>query len=160
LQVQDKAILVIADLARLNYFQRFAGAGHVLLRLFIGAVLVYGTQDNVFSHARMLEFRDFLSKQGFPYPLASAYLSAYAQFICGCLIFVGAAVRPAALIMIVNFIIALAMVHVRTPFTVNIAPMAMLVGSIFLLFEGAGAFSVDKLFETPRANAQTPKQDS
>ena len=141
---------MIADLVRSNFFQRFAGAGHVVLRLFIGAVLVYGTQDNVFSHARMLEFRDFLMKQGFSYPLASAYLSAYAQFICGCLILVGAAVRPAALIMIVNFIVALLMVHTKTPFTVNIAPMAMLVGAIFLLFEGAGPFSVEALLRTKR----------
>ena len=142
--------IVIADLVRLNFFQRFAGAGHVALRLFIGAVLVYGTQDNVFNHARMLEFRDFLMKHSFIYPLMSAYLSAYAQFICGCLIFVGAAVRPAALIMIVNFIVALLMVHTKTPFTVNIAPMAMLAGSIFLLFEGAGPFSVEALLSRKR----------
>ena len=61
----------------------------LLLRLFVAFVLVYGTQDNVFDRERMLEFRDFLAGQGFPLPLASAYLSAFAQFFCGILLGLG-----------------------------------------------------------------------
>lgn len=117
--------------------------GIVILRLFIGAVLVWGTQDNVFSPARMAEFRDFLDAHGFPAPLAAARLSAYAQFACGLLILAGALVRPAALVMAVNFEVALAVVHVGLPFERNIAPFAMLAGSVALVFLGAGPLSVD-----------------
>jgi hypothetical protein len=35
----------------------------LVLRPFPGAVLVWGTQDNVFSHERMLEFRDVLAQK-------------------------------------------------------------------------------------------------
>lgn len=115
----------------------------LLLRLFIGFVLVYGTQDNVFSHARMLEFRDFLEASGFPYPLASAYLSAYAQFLTGILLLVGLFTRYAAIIVVVNFVVALWMVHLHLPFNENIAPMAMLVGGLFFVLYGAPRYSMD-----------------
>ena len=115
----------------------------VVLRLFTAFVLVYGTQDNVFSHARMLEFRDFLQQNGFPYPLASAYLSAYAQFIAGILLGLGLFTRAAGLVMVVNFAVALVMVHRRLPFSANIAPLAMLVNALFFAVAGAPAFSLD-----------------
>lgn len=128
---------------RLEYFERRSEFGVLFLRLFIAFVLIYGTMDNVFSWERMLEFRDFLAANGFPYPLLSAHLSAYAQFISGLLILVGLFTRHAALVMIINFLIALGMVHVGLPFNANIAPLAMLFGSLFLLFHGAGPYALD-----------------
>ena len=118
----------------------------LVLRLFIGFVLVYGTQDNVFGNAKMLEFRDFLLKNGFPYPLFCAYLSAYAQFITGCFLLVGFLTRMASAIVVINFIVALVMVHRNLPFNANIAPLAMLVGGIFFLLYGAPRYSLDVLY--------------
>ena len=117
--------------------------GTLVFRVFLGFVLVYGTQDNVFHPERMLEFRDFVAQNGFPMPLASAYLSAYAQFVCGLLLAVGLLARWAALVMIVNFAAALAMVHAGLPFAANIAPLAMLFGSLFFLLHGPGPYSLD-----------------
>ena len=115
----------------------------LILRLFFAFILIYGTQDNVFERARMLEFRDFLAKSGFPVPLAAAYLSAYAQFLCGILLLLGLFTRFAAAIMVVNFVVALVMVHLRTPFNVNIAPLAMLVCAVFFVIYGAPRYSID-----------------
>jgi len=115
----------------------------LLLRLFVAFVLVYGTQDNVFHRERMLEFRDFLAEHGFPYPLASAYLSAYAQFATGVLLALGLLTRPAALVVVANFLVALFMVHLRLPFSANIAPLAMLVGGVYFLLAGAPRWSLD-----------------
>lgn len=115
-----------------------------MLRLTIAGILIYGTLDNVLSTERMLEFRDFLATNGFPLPQASAYGSVYAQFICGLLILVGLLTRWAALVMVVNFIVALAMVHIGLPFNINMAPLLMLAGSVFLLFYGAGPLSLDR----------------
>lgn len=131
------------------FYSRHAELGVTLFRLFLGAVLVYGTADNVFSYARMLEFRDFLAHNGFPVPLASAYLSAYAQFLCGLLILAGAWTRSAAAIMVFNFLVALGMVHVGLPLSANIAPLAMLFGSLLFVFHGGGAFSVDRRRRPP-----------
>lgn len=117
--------------------------GALLLRLFFAFVLIYGTQDNIFSHERMLEFRDFLAQNGFIYPLASSYLSAYAQFICGILILIGFTTRIASFVMVINFIIALLMVHTALPFDANIAPLAMLTTALFFTFHGAHKYSFE-----------------
>jgi putative oxidoreductase len=133
------------------WLERHSALGVPLFRLFLGATLVYGTQDNVLNSARMLEFRDFLAQNGFPYPLFSAWLSAWAQFICGLLIAAGLATRPAAAVMAINFVVALVMVHRATPFSANIAPLAMLFGSILLVFHGAGAYSADAALQRRRS---------
>jgi putative oxidoreductase len=122
-------------------------AALLVLRLFLGIVLIYGTQDNVFNHERMLEFRDFVAAHRFPAPLFSAYLSAYAQFICGILIVLGLMTRAAALVMVMNFVMALGMVHWGLPFTANISPLAMLFNSLCLVISGAGAHSGDGYIE-------------
>ena len=122
-------------------------AALLVLRLFTGFVLVYGTQDNVFNDDHMREFRDFVATHGFPVPWLSAYLSAYAQFICGILIALGLATRLAALVMVVNFVVALAMVHRGLPFSANISPLAMLFNGLCLAIAGAGAYSVDRYAE-------------
>lgn len=135
------------------WLERHGALGVPLFRLFLGATLVYGTQDNVFSSARMLEFRDFVEQNGFPAPLASAYLSAYAQFICGLLILAGLATRWASAVMVINFLAALVMVHWGLPFSANISPLAMLFGSLLLLFHGPGAYSVDGALQRRSASA-------
>lgn len=124
-------------------FARRREYGALFIRLLVGYRLVIGTQDNVFSYERMLEFEAFLRANGFPFPLFNAFLSAYAQFLCGLLFIVGLWVRPAAAVMVVNFVVALAMVHVGLPFERNFAALTMLFGSAFLLFNGAGGASLD-----------------
>ena len=93
------------------------GWGVIFIRVVFGFWLVYGTQDNIFDSARMVEFERFIAKHGFPVPVAGAYVSAYAQFTCGILYTAGAAIRP---------------------------PLAMLAVACFLLFNGAGPLSVDE----------------
>ncbi len=127
-----------------SFFQKRREYGPVFVRLVVGFVLVYGTQDNVFSHERMLEFRDFLAARGVPSPLFAAYLSAYAQFVCGLLFAVGLLVRPAALVMVFNFVAALLIAHLDTPLDAARLALCMLFSSLFLLFHGAGKLSVDE----------------
>ena len=132
-----------SDLLRLTAFDRFKDFGPLILRVFVGIVLIWGTQDNVFSHDRMMEFADFLEANGFRSPVLLAHVSAYAQFLCGALILVGFLTRWAALVMVFNFTVALIMVHWGLPFFENIAPMSMLVGSAFLVLYGPGKWSVE-----------------
>lgn len=129
------------------------GVGPLLLRLFLAFVLVYGTQDNVFDRRQMLEFGDFLEANGFPWPVACAYVSAYAQFLCGLLLLPGLFTRAAALVMVGNFLVALLMVHVGLSFDANIAPLAMLFGSLYFLVEGPGPLSLDAWLARRREGA-------
>jgi putative oxidoreductase len=91
----------------------------------------------------MLEFRDFLENHGTPFPLLAAHLSVYAQFICGILYVAGAFIRPAAIIMIINFICALIIAHIGVSFIESFDALMMLFGSLFFLFYGSGKISVD-----------------
>ena len=125
-------------LLALAWLEPYKEFGPLFIRFIIGWHLVYGTQDNVFSYARMVEFRDFLAKYRFPFPMFSAFLSAYAQFICGILFILGLWTRQAAAVMIVNFLVALYMVHRGQSYPQQALALIMLFGSAFLLVHGPG----------------------
>ncbi|MBA3553606.1 MAG: DoxX family protein [Gemmatimonadales bacterium] len=118
--------------------------GPLFIRLVVGYRLVWGTMDNVFSYAQMVEFAGFLEARGVPWPLGSAFISAYAQFICGLLFLAGGFTRPAAAVMVFNFIAALLIAHIGQPFLDNYDALVMLFGAAFLLLHGPGALSVDE----------------
>ncbi len=135
-----------------RFFERHREYGAVFVRLVVAFVLVYGTQDNVFSHERMLEFRDFLAARGVPLPLFAAFLSAYAQFVCGLLYILGAFTRPAAVVMIVNFVAAIIIAHLGDTFRGMFPALVILFSSCFLLLHGPGKLSVDDALARRRLN--------
>jgi putative oxidoreductase len=119
------------------------------VRLIVGFHLVYGSQDNVLSHERMMEFRDFIASQGFPWPFAGAWISAWAMFVCGILYIVGLWIRPAAALMIVNFVFALGIAHRQGGYPPAALALVMLFASISFLIGGAGRLSLDALRRRP-----------
>lgn len=121
-----------------RWFESRKEYGMFFVRLIIGFHLIYGTADNIFSGARMMEFRDFLDSRGVPFPLFAAHLSAYAQFVCGGLYILGLFVRPAALVMIVNFICALLIAHRTGGYPPAALALIMLFSSAALLVHGPG----------------------
>lgn len=127
-----------------SFFESRKDYGIIFLRLAIGWRLIDGSQDNVFSWDRMLEFRDFLDQHGTPFPLFSANISVYAQFLCGILYMIGLWIRPAAIVMIINFIAALIIAHIGLSFEQSFDAYVMLFGSVFFLFYGSGKISVDE----------------
>ena len=128
----------------LGFFDRHREYGPVFIRLIVGSFLVWGTQDNVLSYARMIEFKEFLHARGVPWPLAAAFLSAYAQFVCGILYLVGAFTRHAAVVMIFNFVAAVLIAHLGDTFAGTFPALVMLCASLFFLFHGPGRLAVDE----------------
>ena len=151
--------MVSSSYARLNqFFEAKKGYGALFLRLIIGWRLIDGTQDNVFSWERMLEFEAFLEQHHFAFPLGAAIISVYAQFICGALYISGLFVRPAAIVMIINFLVALLTVHLGTTFLDSFHALIMFFGSVFFLFNGAGKLSLDEWLDTSqRSNRRLPQ---
>jgi len=90
---------------------RFGDLGLLLLRLVTGAFLVYQSQDNIFSAARMNEFVQFLTQFNFIMPELMAPLCVWAQFLCGIAFILGLLTRWAGLITTFVFIVAVWMVH-------------------------------------------------
>ncbi|HEY5825738.1 MAG TPA: DoxX family protein [Cyclobacteriaceae bacterium] len=116
----------------------------LFIRIMAGFHLVYGVQDNVFSWDRMVEFEKFLSAHSFPLPLVCAIVCVYAQLICGLLFIAGLFTRTAALVMVFNFIVAILAIHIGDTYRGVFPAIVMLSSSLFLLFNGAGKFSLDK----------------
>ncbi|MEP1094876.1 MAG: DoxX family protein [Cyclobacteriaceae bacterium] len=125
-------------------FSKFQAYAALPIRIVVGVHLIVGTQDNVFSWDRMLEFEGFLAAQGMPFPLFSAILSVYAQFISGALFFIGWKVRWAAATMMINFMVAIVLVHLDDTYTGTFPAIFMLAGSTFLLLNGGGKWSLDE----------------
>lgn len=134
---------------RLNtFFDKRKEYGIILLRVLVGWRLIDGTQDNVFSWERMIEFRNFLSAHGVGAPLFAAMLSVYAQFIAGICYMLGFGTRLAAIVMIINFITALWIVHTGDTFQEAFQALTMLFASALFLFTGGGKLSVDEWLKT------------
>lgn len=131
----------------LRFLEKYKEYGVIFIRLIVGFHLIYGTQDNVFSYARMEEFAGFLTVKGVPFPLFSAFLSAYAQFVCGILFILGAFVRPAALVMTINFITAIFIAHIGDTYPNTFPALMMLCAAIFFFIHGSGRISVDDVLE-------------
>lgn len=122
------------------------------IRFVVGFHLIYGTQDNVFSWGRMLEFKDFLEHFGMPFPLLSAMVSVYSQFICGVLFIVGYHVKIAGLIMLFNFFVAIILVHLSDPYRAVYPAISMISGALFLVMNGSGAISIDQLIRNKKSS--------
>lgn len=132
---------------RLSFLEKYKEYGVIFIRVIVGFHLIYGTQDNVFSYARMQEFAAFLSARHVPFPLFAAFLSVYAQFICGILFVAGAATRLAAAVMIVNFVAAIIIAHIGDTYPHMFPALMMLAASCFLFIHGAGRLSVDSALQ-------------
>ncbi len=120
--------------------------GLLILRIFIGARILYGVIDNVINWDKMNEFAQFLSQYKFPYPIVSAITSVAIQLFCGFLILIGWQTKWSSLLLFLNFLIAIIMVHFPNNDSIEVMTpaLAMLFISAALMFTGAGKYSVDK----------------
>jgi putative oxidoreductase len=125
---------------------QFSDLGLLLLRLLVGGFLMWGTWDNIESSARMREFVAFLAANRFPMPSLLAPVSVYAQFICGALIAAGLLTRWAGLVMVLNFVVAMVMVHWDQSYREQWPAAILVVVSLYFAFRGAGRFSLDRVF--------------
>ena len=138
---------MVSKLLKFEFFKKHSDYGAVFLRVLIGTFIIYGVQDNVFSYEHMQEFAVFLQQKNVPFPLFSAFLSAYAQFICGIMILLGAWIRLAAIPFIINFIAAVIIAHLGDTFRALFPALMMISAGFFFLFNGAGKLSVDEILE-------------
>ena len=132
-------------LIHLKSLARYGDLSLLFLRVLTGAFLIYGTQDNILSDARMHEFVQFLAKRGCVWPELMAPLSVYAQFICGVLFVIGLLTRWAGWVMTFNFIVAVVMVHWSQDFRGWWPAIVLVFISLHFALQGAGRYSVDAL---------------
>lgn len=137
-------------LLSLTPLARYSDAALLLLRLGVGAFLIYGVWDNIESEERMEEFVAFLTKFGFPLPAFMARLSVWAQFLVGVSFIIGFLTRWAGLVCAINFIVAIAMVDRLGGFRGAFPALSLVLIGLYLATHGAGRFSVDAWLERRR----------
>jgi putative oxidoreductase len=116
--------------------------GIFLFRIYLCLQILYGVLDNIVSWDRMLEFRNFLQSEGFPFPLSSAILSVYGQFCAAVFLLIGYKSRWAAAVLVINFMVA-AGLHLANhdPLPAMFPALNILFGAVLFLFNGAGRFA-------------------
>lgn len=117
----------------------------LLLRIVIGAFLVWGVWDNITSHERMEEFVGFLAKSGFPAPAFMARLSVWTQFFVGLSFITGLLTRWAGIVCAINFIVAIVMVDRLAGLRGSFGSLCLVVIGLYLATHGAGRFSGDAM---------------
>jgi putative oxidoreductase len=123
----------------------YAEYGPIFVRFLVGFHLFYGNWGRLVQHAAYNDFHALLVRNHFPVPTVAAYVSAGAQVVCGILFMLGLFTRPAAAVMVINFVAALAMVHWGQPYPRQFLALMMLCTSIFLLLHGPGRLALDDL---------------
>ena len=127
--------------------KRYANLDYALLliRLIFAFRLIYGSVDNVVSWDRMLEFAHFLESNSFPFPVISAVLSVYVQFIGGLMWVAGFKTKVVSLILVANFLVAIFAVHVvgGDGYLATAPAIHILAVAIVLYLTGPGRVSVD-----------------
>ena len=129
---------------------------NLLIRLMVGSVfLSEGIQKFLFPDA--LGVGRFI-KIGIPIPQFTAPFVGVIEITCGLLFLVGLFTQLAAMPLIIDMLVAIA--TTKIPFLMQHGFWAalhearvdwcMLLGSLFLLMEGAGAWSLDALWERNR----------
>jgi putative oxidoreductase len=126
-----------------QFFELRKAYGAIFLRLVIGWKLIAGAWNYVFQVKPISEVEDFFTTLNLPAPLLSTYLSVYAQFICAILFIIGLWFRPAAIVMIINFTVAIITAHLNDGIEKSFAAWVILATSCFFLFNGAGKVSIE-----------------
>ena len=133
----------------LNILSRFRDIGVLVLRLAFGFQLVKVSHVYILDSATKIpEFTTYLQRLGFPFPAPGAYISVWTEFIGGVLLLLGFQTRWAALLLLINFSVAVGMAHLNINDTyANTFPSVNLWAiSFFLLLNGAGRWSIDGIF--------------
>ena len=120
------------------FFERRKEYGVAFLRCVIAWRLIAGVWPYAIHSKPISEVSEFFTQLHLPFPVVSSYLSVYAQFICGLLFITGLWVRPAAMVMIINFTIAIIAAHLNDGIEKSFAASAILAASVLFLCNGAG----------------------
>ena len=121
--------------------------GVLILRSIFGFRLVEGMYIVIFN-GQMHGLGDFFAENHIPFPKISAYLAVYAELIAGILFIIGLWVRPAAMIMVFTFTVAIVFIDIYAGFEKGFPAWSIWAVSFFLLFYGAGKISLDGKLKT------------
>lgn len=115
----------------------------LFIRIIIAWRLIGGVYPYLFNFDRITEVVDYFQALQLPLPMLSAYASVYAQFVCGLLLAVGAWVRTAALVLALNFVVAILFAHLQDSVVEAFPALIILANNLFFALYGPGRYAMD-----------------
>jgi putative oxidoreductase len=138
-----------------NKLAAWAPYAPIFIRVAFGYHLIQYTYADVFGGTAGNNAA-FLTKVGVPFPFLMAWVYILTEFLGGVAWVVGFKVRWFSAALVINFIVALLLVHVGDTYKHSFEAIHMLCVSLFLLFNGAGKLSIDAWLQSRQAPATTP----
>ncbi|MDO8901373.1 MAG: DoxX family protein [Phenylobacterium sp.] len=117
----------------------------LLIRLVVGAFLIWGVWDNIIDPFQMSAFAAFLDENGFIWPGLMAHLAVYAQLACGLAFIVGMLVRWAGLICAIIFTVAVVFVEAKHGVRAAMPATLLALIGLDMLARGPGPFNLRAL---------------
>jgi putative oxidoreductase len=118
--------------------------GLLVFRLGIGLTMAFAHGLGKLPPPQMMV--DGLTAMGFPLPVFFAWCAALSEFLGGLLMAAGLYTRWASASLAFTMFVAAFVAHAVDPFAKKEMALLYLFGSLLLLFQGAGAFSLDRIF--------------
>lgn len=125
-------------------FQQYNDIGPLVIRCLLGFHLI---QTTLIPLSNMDGVVNYFTHHSIIMPSVVAPAVVYLKLICGILFFVGAFVRPAAVIMIITMTTAILIAHSDDIYMGTFPAYVVIAGSLSLLFTGAGKISIDHLLQ-------------
>jgi putative oxidoreductase len=118
-----------------------ADAGLAVLRVVAGLLLV--ALHGLGKVPPQEGYVGWIGSLGFPAPLAFAWMAAFAEVVGGVLLAIGLLTRPAALLLVIHFVVVVLVAHAGD--ALGDRELGILFGTVALLFmlAGPGRFSLD-----------------
>jgi putative oxidoreductase len=132
-----------------NWFQvsKLQPYAALFIRLAFGFHLIQYTYGDVFELTAGSSNKEWLGSMGIPFPYLMGWVYILTEFIAGIALIIGFKTRWFALLLIINFIVALLLVHLGQTYKQSFEAIQMLAISFFFLFNGSGKLSIDDYLE-------------
>jgi putative oxidoreductase len=125
--------------------------GVVLLRLVLGAAMIYNSWDKVYpiggfnghyTFSPEQHFCHFVASLGLPYWLG--YVSVFTEFVGGICLLAGLFIRFFSLLVAINMLVAIATVNRHHGYTGSEYSIALAAIAVMLLLTGPGTMALDR----------------
>ena len=133
-------------------FSTRAGTGLSVIRILVGIIFIaHGAQKlfGMFGGYGLEGTGQWMESIGLAPGYLMALLSGSAEFFGGLALVIGLLARPAALVLAVTLVVAILSVHIGNGLFMSNNGyefgLALLAGTVAVLIEGAGRFSLDRL---------------
>ncbi len=133
-------------------FSTRAGAGLSVIRILVGIIFIaHGAQKlfGMFGGYGLEGTGQWMESIGLAPGYLMALLSGSVEFFGGLALVIGLLARPAALVLAVTLVVAILSVHIGNGLFMSNNGyefgLALLAGTVAVLIEGAGRFSLDRL---------------